>query len=438
MTRDSTLQHTEISSLHIFKRVLSNRRDELYTTVIIMISLMLFSATMIYLLEREAQPQAFSNIFSSLWWAVAALTTVGYGDVYPITVAGKAFAALIAICGIGMFALPTSILGSGFVEEMEKIKKLKQTLAHGRLILEAFEIENLIRVRQFIDQRGVEVYRKSIELSTLQNELNLSADDVYQAVKSTRGLRLRNIHSGEESVFEDMVVAERFPCQRSYGGLIKRSDQVTVLNTTAVSEAAIGHFSEVLAALLDANYISNEYFNVGSLIRERRHNFSSHSVYADPTPESLIDAPPELAEFCEDVQRTITKGSLVILFFSAAKTRPDVTLATGGKKGEKCYRHDTPTFDDLSRVQSFYQALDQRLRSEFQRAPSDEIPINDTSPKRICQYLRKTTGADVLTLRVNIKILRWVDIEEYYRFIAALADVIREQLLTSTDAHGDA
>ena len=83
-----------------------------------------------------------------------------------------------------MFALPTSILGGGFIEEMEKIKKRKLTLHNARLIKEAFEIENLIRVRKLLEQRGVEVYRKSIEFNTLQNELNLSTDEASR-VSST-------------------------------------------------------------------------------------------------------------------------------------------------------------------------------------------------------------------------------------------------------------
>jgi hypothetical protein len=423
-----TTEVNKVSALQIFRRVLINRRDELYITIIIMLMLMLFSAIMIYLLEHHAQPEAFSSVSSALWWAAAALTTVGYGDIYPITVAGKVFAALIAICGIGMFALPTSILGSGFIEEMEKIKQLKQTHINAKLIKEAFEIENLIRVRKFLKERGVEVHRKFIELSTLQNELNLSTDEIYHAIKNTRGLRLRNIHSREESVFEDMVIAERFPSQRSYGGLIKRKNKVTVINTTAVSEAAVGHFSSVLASMLNANYISNEYFNAGALMRERRHNFSSNSVYSEINFES-DDVIPELREFCTDLKATIEAKSLVILFFSAAKTRPDVTLATGGKKGEKCYEHDSATFDDLSRLEPFCQAFNARLSSDFEQSLSDEIPINDFSPKRICQYIRKETGADVLTIRVNIKTLRWADIEVYYRFIDAISEVVQSHLL---------
>ena len=119
---DEKHQKTKFSPLRIFGRVLVNRKEELYITVIIMVLLMFFSAAVIHLFEREAQPEAFSSVFSALWWAVAALTTVGYGDVYPITVGGKVFAAFIAMCGIGMFALPTGILGSGFIEEIEDVK----------------------------------------------------------------------------------------------------------------------------------------------------------------------------------------------------------------------------------------------------------------------------------------------------------------------------
>ena len=65
-----------------------------------------------------------------MWWAVATLTTVGYGDMYPVTVLGRLFASLIAVLGIGMFALPTGILGAGFVEELQKGKGGPRTCPH--------------------------------------------------------------------------------------------------------------------------------------------------------------------------------------------------------------------------------------------------------------------------------------------------------------------
>ena len=73
---------------------------------------------MMYFVEHSVQPKNFSSIPATMWWAVATLTTVGYGDVYPVTHIGKLIASVIAILGIGMFALPTGILGAGFVEEI--------------------------------------------------------------------------------------------------------------------------------------------------------------------------------------------------------------------------------------------------------------------------------------------------------------------------------
>jgi voltage-gated potassium channel len=73
-----------------------------------------------YYVEHSAQPRVFSSIPAAMWWGISTLTTVGYGDTYPITPLGKMLGGLIAVFGIGMFALPTAILGGGFIEELQK------------------------------------------------------------------------------------------------------------------------------------------------------------------------------------------------------------------------------------------------------------------------------------------------------------------------------
>jgi voltage-gated potassium channel len=82
-----------------------------------------------YILERDTQPEDFSSIPTAMWWGVATLTTVGYGEVYPINTAGKFVGAIIEILGIGLFALPAGILASGFSEEVRQ-KKKKKTCPH--------------------------------------------------------------------------------------------------------------------------------------------------------------------------------------------------------------------------------------------------------------------------------------------------------------------
>ncbi|HYE73847.1 MAG TPA: potassium channel family protein, partial [Blastocatellia bacterium] len=76
------------------------------------------------------QPDKFPDIPSTMWWSIVTLTTVGYGDVFPVTPLGKFFAGLIAILGIGMFALPTGILGASFVQELQKRKSGTSVCPH--------------------------------------------------------------------------------------------------------------------------------------------------------------------------------------------------------------------------------------------------------------------------------------------------------------------
>lgn len=85
----------------------------------VLLTIMLLAASGMYFFERESQPVAFGSIPAAMWWAFATLTTVGYGDVTPITVGGKIFGALITVVGIGMVALPTGILASGYAQEIE-------------------------------------------------------------------------------------------------------------------------------------------------------------------------------------------------------------------------------------------------------------------------------------------------------------------------------
>lgn len=85
--------------------------------------LVVLSASLMYFLEHDAQPEKFCDIPSSMWWAVTTLTTVGYGDVYPMTPLGKIFGALIQISGIAFFALPTAVLGAGLIDDFRRNRR---------------------------------------------------------------------------------------------------------------------------------------------------------------------------------------------------------------------------------------------------------------------------------------------------------------------------
>lgn len=99
--------------------VFSRKREELAITFFAVILMLILSSSIVYLAEHKAQPDKFSSIPAAMWWGVATLTTVGYGDVYPITALGKFFGAIIALLGVGIVALPAGIIASGFNEAMQ-------------------------------------------------------------------------------------------------------------------------------------------------------------------------------------------------------------------------------------------------------------------------------------------------------------------------------
>lgn len=104
---------------HVVQAIRS-RSYELILTLAGAAFLLVVSSTFLYIAEGDAQPHAFGSIPRAMWWSVVTLTTVGYGDVYPITVVGKLFAAITAITGIGLIAMPTGILAAAFSEGMQR------------------------------------------------------------------------------------------------------------------------------------------------------------------------------------------------------------------------------------------------------------------------------------------------------------------------------
>lgn len=107
-------------SLQLLGRVLVLRRNELLITLVAVAILLVVSSTLMYYAECDAQPKQFSSIPAAMWWSVETLTTIGYGDIVPVTVPGRIINSFIALLGIGLFALPAGILGSGFVEAIRE------------------------------------------------------------------------------------------------------------------------------------------------------------------------------------------------------------------------------------------------------------------------------------------------------------------------------
>ncbi|MCC8141743.1 MAG: ion transporter [Lachnospiraceae bacterium] len=129
-------------SLNVIGDVLRRKKNQLISSIFIILVLMLASSLCMYSLEHAAQPEVFDNAFSGLWWAVSTLLTVGYGDIYPITLAGRIFGIITTFLGVGMVAIPTGILSAGFVEQYQILKESQEYALNEELRFVRLDIES--------------------------------------------------------------------------------------------------------------------------------------------------------------------------------------------------------------------------------------------------------------------------------------------------------
>lgn len=112
--------NAKYDSFNVITTVLYEKRNQIISSVFIVLILMLASSLCMYSVEHDAQPEVFCNAFSGVWWSMSTLLTVGYGDIYPVTTLGRIMAICIAYLGVGVVAIPTGIISAGFVEQYQR------------------------------------------------------------------------------------------------------------------------------------------------------------------------------------------------------------------------------------------------------------------------------------------------------------------------------
>ncbi|QIK70624.1 ion transporter [Erysipelothrix sp. HDW6C] len=115
------------NSLTLIGRVLKTRASQLASSIIVIVVLIFVASMLMYDVEHVAQPDKFNNALSAMWWAMSTITTVGYGDIYPITSLGRILSAVITFLGIGLTAIPTGIVSAGFIEQSKVLQQPKNS-----------------------------------------------------------------------------------------------------------------------------------------------------------------------------------------------------------------------------------------------------------------------------------------------------------------------
>ena len=145
--------NAQYDSFNVITTVLYEKRNQIISSIFIVLILMLASSLCMYSVEHNAQPDVFRNAFSGIWWSMSTLLTVGYGDIYPITTLGKIMAIFIAYLGVGAVAIPTGIISAGFVEQYQRKSNLSN--------IKDMDLKSIVEV--FVDSRYAGKTVKEIE-----------------------------------------------------------------------------------------------------------------------------------------------------------------------------------------------------------------------------------------------------------------------------------
>lgn len=253
-------------SLSVIKDVVYGKRQQLISSVFIILILMLGASLCMYSLEHEAQPEVFQNAFSGIWWATATLLTVGYGDIYPITVLGKIFGIVIAFLGVGMVAIPTGIISAGFVDLHSDIKKrstygYESDLRFIKIDLEIGDqwIGKRISELKLPDGMIIAVIQRREELIIPRGDVVLEENDAIvigaEPYEDEERIRLKEVVLKKENKWTGVKIRDLDISRHSIIVLVKRRNKALIPNGNMMLQEGDKVFLYTKMHLADAEEI---------------------------------------------------------------------------------------------------------------------------------------------------------------------------------------
>ena len=221
-------------SLNVITEVLSSKKQQLMSSVFIILVLMVASSLCMYSVEHAAQPDVFQNAFSGIWWSASTLLTVGYGDIYPVTTLGKFFGIMIAFLGVGMVAIPTGIISAGFVEQCTRLKELgdfaaEQDVHFIEIVLKAKDrwTGKMIKELGLPSSTIIALIERDDDIIIPKGNVRLQAGDVLvigsETLKNGRSLHLTEVNIGEEHAWNGMAIKDLDISRKMLIVMIKRN-----------------------------------------------------------------------------------------------------------------------------------------------------------------------------------------------------------------------
>lgn len=202
--------NSRYDAFNVIVNVLNEKKNQIFSSICMILILMVASSLCMYSLEHEAQPDKFKNAFSGIWWSVSTLLTVGYGDIYPITTAGKIMAIVISFLGVGMVAIPTGIISAGFVENYTKLALTSHTEERELKFVTSVINPNHPWCNELI--RNI-VFPPQLLLVMIirEDEILLPKGDTQIKSRDTLVIAAKNFKDEEEINLKELLIKEEHP-----------------------------------------------------------------------------------------------------------------------------------------------------------------------------------------------------------------------------------
>lgn len=373
------------NELAAFYKAFVNTRREMLISLTILLVITFVLSFIFFLVENLKQPDVFDSWWSCLVWAYTRYIEGGDGvfDGAPVTPIGRLIAFLLGLIGIAIVAIPAGLIGSGFMDAIAEEKRDKELATIRKRLLKKFNRSSNKTLREYLNtlpDKGGERMKvlnfvpQNRSLSTLQMQMGVSLQDLFDVAKSFPEFRIHNLatsRSSEEDT-NDRFVMEHFLVNTSYGCCIDRHSDVTIVCTSSFDENGIGWWSYYLALFGGFNYVSKDievdmddtdsFFNMSeepTFEKMKKAEFKKR----DEGYEVIVKKEERRKKFLSDIHE-FTDGHLnswVFVMCESIKNSTntaDLHLATNNSKGDKHTVKDVETYDKLfDTLKSLYDEM---------------------------------------------------------------------------------
>ncbi|TAH28203.1 MAG: ion transporter [Cytophagales bacterium] len=416
-------------SLILIGKIISEKKQELLATFLLFFSVLVIASSLMFYIEHDVQPSVFPNILQSFWWGIITLTTIGYGDMIPMTAAGKVLGGLIAMMGVLIIAIPTAIISSSFVQKMEESKDKKRMAEIRNRLREAF-------YKKYIPEIACKVRRGSLSLEAVKVNLELAENDIYKIAEGKNEFRFRILKNAVNGNITEKLYLEYREIDTEYGTFTERKSKLNLVSPESLNKQGIGYFVYCVSEKLRSNYISNEFygdeadaneedFGDKGLELENAFNFRHNKAYFqkidDPIPDGFL-------LWKEHLQKLKQKNSIYLVFNTFEGNDSKFIHLTYFKKINPVDKSEEYTISNLEKVTNFKNSLEEKVFNKYQVKydVTENGNFMSIRENNILTYISDELRCETLLININQGFLAK---KRLFGLVGIISDTIKEELI---------